>query len=156
MLRPQQLAQIGGHMARQLAVQPLKRFDPMQLIQTSPAEQITGEVGAIAEFWMGKHITVKSDQLGLHRCRHIRIGGEIHLQYRGWEKPVERHDVAQTIRSSSPWSTPLRRHQATTVFTSNIVTVIGPTPPGTGDRADAIGSTSSATTSPHSPPSGLR
>ena len=42
-------------------------------------------------------------------------------------------------------------HQATTVFTSSMVTVIGPTPPGTGDSAEAMGSTSSARTSPQRP-----
>ena len=87
--RPEQLLQEPTHMQGQLTVQPLKGLQSIHLFQTGTTQQITGEVVAVAELRMGKQLTVKGDQLGVHRRSHAGLGSQIHLQHRCREKPVE-------------------------------------------------------------------
>ena len=53
-------------MLSQLPVQPLERIHAMQLIQTAMAQQIPGEVVAIAELRMLIHLGIELLQLLLH------------------------------------------------------------------------------------------
>ena len=131
-------------MLSRLPVQPLERIHAMQLIQAGMAQQISGEVVAIAELRVLIHLGIELLQLLLHGCGCGGIRLKVHLQNGGGEQPVQRHGTDQGTRSSKSWSRLWRLHQATTVFTRSIVTVIGPTPPGTGDSAAAIDSTSAA------------
>ena len=58
-MRPEQFPQECIHVDSQLLVQPLKCFQAMQLIQSCFAQQIAGEVVAIAELRMRKDLAIE-------------------------------------------------------------------------------------------------
>ena len=65
----------------------------MQLIQAGMAQQIPGEVVAIAELGMLIHLGIELLQLLLHGCGRDGIRRKIHLQNGYGEQPVQRHST---------------------------------------------------------------
>lgn len=67
-IQAQQRTEIDRQLLGQLPVQPLKRIHAMQLFQAGMAQQIPGEVVAIAELGMLIHLGIELLQLLLHGC----------------------------------------------------------------------------------------